>query len=251
MPRSVERPSDLGAARQLWAPIGSITTALAEVLCYNELTVPDPLRPSETMRIVPECFYVQGSQIKYLRFSQAERSRVALFHRAGLFTALMPANWNNQMSPYTIRRMGEDPKSWVDQTLGAFSSFSRNLLSMSTAIDPLQLEAEVLVHVHEMMQEVFALHIGNLVCVEDRSFPAMLHRVYSLYGATVDYEATCVPCSKRKPCLLLACANCCCDEEYTTVRRNAARVFLSLSCSTPSAPEFVKEIWRRPVVCKV
>lgn len=242
--------TDRQPSRQLWAPTGSIALAVAEVLCYNELTIPDPLRPVETRRIAPQCFYVQGGHVKYICFEGGERTRIEAFRREGFLTSLRPATWNNQLSPYTIRRMGDDPRNWVNQALEAFSSFSRNLLTMARPPDPSQLEAEVLVYVQEMLHEMFAVHMGRLVDLQGKHFPTMLYRANALYNVTTDCESICVPCSRSKPCLLVTCPKCKCKEESLDFRRDASKVFLSPPYTILPTPEFVKEIWRRPVVGK-
>ena len=242
---------DRQPVRQLWAPVGSIALAVAEVLCYNELTVPDPLYPIETRRIAPQCFYVRGGHVKYICFEGGERTRVEAFRHAGFLTTLRPASWNSQLSPYTIRRMGEDPRAWVNQALDAYSSFSRNLIAMARPPDPCHLEAEVLVYAQEMIKEAFGLHIGGLVDLKSNHFPAMLYRAHTLYNVTTDWESICVPCSKSKPCLLVTCSTCKCKQESLDFRRDAAKVFLSPPYTVLSTPEFVKEIWRSPVVGKL
>jgi hypothetical protein len=236
---------------QLWAPIASITAGVAEVLAYNELTMVDPDRPAETRRLVPQCFYAQGNQIKFVCFEGGDRRRVDLFRRAGIFHCLRNSAWKNNLSLYTIRRIGDDPWVWVHQTLEAYVSFSRSLFYNASPPDPCQLEADVLDYAQELIQEVIDLQMDNIVHLHDKTFPSMLHRINRLYDVNIDsYATTGVLCTPNKPCLLVTCFECTTDEKRLWVRRHAARGFICPPYTVPCCPESVKEIWRRPVVGK-
>lgn len=222
--------------------------AIAEILCYNEMTSPDKNRPGATKPLLPQCFYVQGNQVKFVCFEGGDRVRIDMFRNAGIFYTLWDASWHNRLARYTIRHIGDDPREWVTQTLNAYSSFCQNLLSTEPPPDPRDMEATVLVHAQELIHEVLQLHTGKIVNLEENTFPSMINRVHRLYGVTLNYEKICVPCTEDKPCLQINCSKCKIKDEALKVRRDAAQAFLEIGYHAPHTPEFVKDIWRRSVV---
>jgi hypothetical protein len=230
---------------QLWASIDSITTATAEVLCYNETTTPDKTCPAASRQIAPLSFYTENNQVKFVCFEGGNRPRIDTFRSLGLFHALQDdlSPWTSHTTIFAIRRIGDDPRAWVDQTILSYASVCRNLLS--TVPDPNRLEADVLAHAQHLMRE--AIRARHVVHLEAESFPSMLNRVHRLYGVDSIYETVCAPCTEAKPCLCVKCANCNLKERAANVRRNAAKAFLDPDYCVPYTPEYVKDIWRRSV----
>lgn len=239
-------------SQKFWGRVGAITVAMAEVLCYNELTVFDPERPGETRQIVPNCLLVQGGRVKFIGFEGGDRKRIEHFRKAGLFYVLRNPTWHhNQLTSYTVRRQGDDPRDWVKQTIQAYTNISHDLRVHNTpSLDPMQLEAEVVVQAQELMHEAITLRLEHIVHIHDKTFPVMLHRIHSLYNIPIDgyYQQADVPCTPKRPCLMLKCSQCSTDEKRIHVRRHAAMGFISPPYTAPCCPEFVKEIWCRPDV---
>jgi hypothetical protein len=218
--------------------------AMAEVLCYNEMTPHDKMCPNATKPLVPQCFYVQGNHIKFILFEGGDHGRIHMFRKYGIFHTLEDTSWNSRFTPYTIRRIGEDPRLWVNQALDAYASFSRNLLSMTPPPDACQLEHDVIVHARELISEIINVHT-RIVHLEEATFPIMVNRVHRIYGVTLHYEKTSVPCTEAKPCLHVKCMNCKTKENAFNVRRYVAQAFLEPEYRVKHAPEFVQTIWRR------
>jgi hypothetical protein len=240
-----------GGPCELLAPVGLTPTAVAEVLCYNEMTPPHEGRAGEEKWLVPQCFYARGASVEYISFEGGARNRVAMFRKAGLFRAVGRESYRSDFTVYTIRRTGEDPKVWVEQALQAYEVLQRSS-DLTNPLDLCQLQASVFLHTHDLIYEVLRCHKGHIVHIEDKTFPSMVNRVHRLYGVTLDYEAVRTPCTGFKPCLLVTCPRCKIEEQALDARRRlyASQAFLEPAHVAPSVPEWLREIWSRSVATR-
>ena len=246
-------PSIKFESHQLWAPISSLKTAFAEVLCYNEMTTTTSNKTlsGSASLLSPQCFYVQGNNVRFICFEGGDGCRIDMFRNAGLLQTLQNASWNKKMTMYCIRRIGSDPAAWIKQALVAYEKISINLLPTAVSPDFFMIEALVYEHAQELIREVFDSHIGQIVHLDDDAFPSMVNRIYRLYGVTPNYATVCIPCTDAKPCLLFTCLQC--KKNRVKVHRRAAQAFLDpeykYECDSMYIPPFLREIWGRPAVC--
>jgi hypothetical protein len=244
---------NLSKPTRLWAPLGWTTTALAEALVYNELTPYDSHNPEQTSQIKPELFYAQYGKVKYLTFHGGNRARLDMFRKAGLLRSLTTETWNKTLSPYMIRRIGDDPRAWVNQVIDANVRFGQHLLPGSCLGDPLYLEAEVLVLALEYLEKVFKQHTGGPEAIVDlgkKTTPQMLRRINQLYGTGFcQYQKIEVPCNpdEGKPCMRVTCEKCNTQTSCHNTRRFATRGFMYPWYVSPCPPESIKAMWRQPV----
>ena len=237
---------------QIWAPVQDITAAITEALVYNELTPYDHKRPVETAQIVPWAFMVEQNVIKYVAFEGGHKQRLEKFGKAGLRRVLCNPSWSPKYAPFTIRRIGSDPRAWADQTIAAHVAFCKIMMNMAFPPDAGQLEAEVLVRANEYLHKAFSKQLGYgcLIDVANATTPKMLWRINQLYGITPErYNKAEVPCAPEdgKPCMRVKCEKCNTEAMCQNRRRFASRGFMYPWYVCPKCPDSVKAVWPQPV----
>lgn len=229
----------------LYASCSLMIEALAETLCYNELSI---VEGGADALLKPCFFVVDGSAMKYIIFTINDCTRAAKFDQSNLFRAcrrqthdLMQRN----TTTIAIRRVGFCPREWTVQVIEAFNAHRKcyvrthinDMISRSLAL------------ANTLIQATLESHVGTLIHLEHPGISSMIKRLYGIYGIRLQqYDSAERPCSKGKPCMTLGCSKC--ANTHYARRSEVSKGFLFPPYVFPEPPFFVARFWdESTVVC--
>jgi hypothetical protein len=228
----------------LYASCNLLVEALAETLCYNELSI---VEGGSDALLKPCKFFIEGSSVKYILFTINDCRRAEKFDRCNLFHAcrrFSHTSLGHSTSSAVIRRVGFCPREWVVQVVEGFNAL-RHCYAKAHTEDMI---AMALARANALIQATLESHIGSLVCLEHSGISSMIKRLYAVYGIRLQhYDRTERPCSKSKPCMTLGCAKC--AKTHHARRSEVSKGFLFPPYVFPEPPLFVAQHWNAdPVV---
>lgn len=229
----------------LYASCSLLIEALAEMLCYNELSI---VEGGSDALLKPCSFVVEGSAIKYIIFTINDCTRAAKFDECNLFRACRRQHHGflrRNTTSATIRRVGFCPREWVVQVVEAFNAHRHCFVKRHTE----DMISRALALANTLIHATLESHVGTLVHLEHPGISSMIKRLYAVYGIRLQqYDCAERPCSRSKPCLTLGCNKC--AKTHHARRSEVSKGFLFPPYVFPEPPFFVARHWGADtVVC--